>query len=56
MGKMLELQAEQNWRNKNTKKRTILRYADECPNFDSNSDKYKMLPVIPNASLCKKWL
>lgn len=44
---------EQNWRNKNTKKRTILRYADECPNFDSNSDKYKMLPVIPNASLCK---
>jgi len=50
---LTELQAEQNWRNKNIKRQPICRYADACPNFDATSDKYITLPVIPNANYCK---
>lgn len=35
------------------KRWTACRYADACPNFDANSDKYVTLPVIPNANYCK---
>jgi len=50
---LTELQAEQNWRNKNIKKQTVCRYADACPNFDATSDKYVTLPAIPNGNYCK---
>jgi len=50
---LTELQAEQNWRNKNIKKQTVCRYADACPNFDATSDKYITLPAIPNANYCR---
>lgn len=50
---LTELQAEQNWRNKNIKKQAVCRYADACPNFDATRDKHVTLSVIPNANYCK---
>ncbi|CAL1672755.1 unnamed protein product [Lasius platythorax] len=51
--KLTELQAEQNWRNKNIKKQVVCCYADACPNLDAISDKHVTLPAIPNANYCK---